>query len=106
MIHTALLSFGMSGSVFHAPFIHAHPGFHLHGAWERSKTNIESKYPGTKSYPTYEALLADNTIQLVVVNTPNCTHYDYTKQALLAGKHVIVEKPITVPSKEGQELIK
>lgn len=105
MINTALLSFGMSGSVFHAPFIHAHKGFHLHGAWERSKKIIEEKYPGTKSYPTYEELLADPDIHLVVVNTPNYTHYEYTKKALLASKHVIVEKPFTVTVKEGEELI-
>lgn len=104
-INTALLSFGMSGSVFHAPFIYAHEGFHLAGAWERSKKRIEEKYPGTRSYATCEELLADDSIDLVVVNTPNNTHYDYTKKALLAGKHAIVEKPFTVTAKEGEELI-
>ena len=41
IIKTALLSYGMSGKVFHAPFIDAHPGFILTGAWERSKKNIQ-----------------------------------------------------------------
>ena len=54
---------------------------------------------------TLEELLADEEVELVVVNTPNYTHYDYAKRALLAGKHVILEKPFTVTEKEGLELI-
>ncbi len=104
MINTALVSFGMSGKVFHAPFIAANPNFNLVGCWERSSKNIEAAYPGTKSYDSYEALLADTTIDLVVVNSPNDTHYTYAKSALLAGKHVVVEKAFTNTSAEAQEL--
>lgn len=103
-INTALLSFGMSGQVFHAPFLHVHEGFHLHSVWERSKNLAEEKYPGTKTYRTLEDLLADKETELVIVNTPNYTHYEYTKKALLAGKHVVVEKPFTVTVEEGEEL--
>ncbi|MBL0357249.1 MAG: Gfo/Idh/MocA family oxidoreductase [Chitinophagaceae bacterium] len=103
-IRTALLSFGMSGKVFHAPFIHLHKGFQLVGAWERTKQLISEIYPGTISYPTMEALLADESIQLVVVNTPNYTHYEYAKAALLAGKDVIVEKAFTTTVAEAVEL--
>lgn len=105
-IHTALLSFGMSGKVFHAPFIKAHPGFQLAGAWERSKHAIADAYPGARSYASLEELLADDTVELVVVNTPNYTHYDYAKKALLAGKHIVVEKPFTATVEEGEELIR
>ncbi|MEY3539322.1 MAG: hypothetical protein RL188_739 [Bacteroidota bacterium] len=104
MINTALVSFGMSGKVFHAPFIAANPNFNLVGCWERSNKNIEAAYPGTKSYNSYEALLADTTIDLVIVNSPNDTHYTYAKSALLAGKHVVVEKAFTNTSAEAQEL--
>jgi predicted dehydrogenase len=104
MINTALVSFGMSGKVFHAPFITANPNFNLVGCWERSNKNIEAAYPGTKSFNSYEALLADTTIDLVVVNSPNDTHYTYAKSALLAGKHVVVEKAFTNTSAEAQEL--
>jgi scyllo-inositol 2-dehydrogenase (NADP+) len=103
-INTALLSFGMSGRVFHAPFLDLHPGFNLAGAWERSKNLIKDYYPDAKSYKTLEELLEDENIELVVVNTPNYSHYDYVKQALLAGKHVIVEKPFTSTAKEAEEL--
>ncbi len=104
-IKTALCSFGMSGWVFHAPFLQVHPGFDLYAVWERSKKLAQEKYPNVKSYDTLDELLKDEAIELVVVNTPNYTHYDYAKQALQAGKHVVVEKPFTVNSKEGKELI-
>lgn len=103
-IKTALLSYGMSGKVFHAPFINIHKGFELAGAWERSKQLIQQDYPAAVSYPTIESLLADESIQLVVVNTPNYTHYEYAKAALLAGKDVIVEKAFTTTVQEAIEL--
>src|SRR5665213_2441993 len=104
-IKTALCSFGMSGWVFHAPFININPGFNLYAVWERSKNLAEKKYPGVKTFTTLEDMLADEAVELVVVNTPNFTHYDYTKKALEARKNVIVEKPFTITSKEGNELI-
>jgi predicted dehydrogenase len=94
----------MSGKVFHAPFIASNPNFHLVGSWERSTKNIEAAYPGTKSYASYEELLADASIDLVVVNSPNDTHFAYAKSALLAGKHVVVEKAFTVTAKDAEEL--
>ena len=104
-INTALCSFGMSGKVFHAPFLEVHTGFRLYGAWERSKKEVQKYYPHVLSYDRYEDLLSDPAVELVIVNTPNYTHYEYAKMALLAGKHVIVEKPFTVTSAEGEELI-
>ncbi len=104
-INTAICSFGMSGWVFHAPFIMAHPGFNLYGVLERSKNLSQEKYPGVNVFRSLEEMLADDNIELVVVNTPNKTHYDFTKQALLAGKHVICEKPFTVTVAEATELI-
>ena len=105
-IKTALLSFGMSGKLFHAPFLSAHPGFLLLGAWERSKKLIQEIYPETLSYPTLESILDDHNIDLVVVNTPNSTHYEYAKKVLLAGKHAIVEKAFTTTVGEAIELKK
>ena len=104
-IKTAICSFGMSGWVFHAPFINVHPGFNFYAVWERSKNLAEQKYPGVKTYRTLESMLADDQIELVVVNTPNVTHFDYAKAALLAGKHVIVEKPFTATTQQAMELI-
>lgn len=104
-LQTAICSFGMSGKVFHAPFIHANPNFNLYGVWERSKKIAQQFYPEVKSFDTLEEMLADEAVELVIVNTPNATHFDYAKKALLAGKHVVVEKPFVINSDEGAELI-
>ena len=104
-INTAICSFGMSGWVFHAPFINLNPGFNFYAVWERSKNLAEKKYPGVKTYRLLDDMLADDSVELVIVNTPNSTHYEYAKKALQAGKHVVVEKPFTITVDEGKELI-
>lgn len=104
-INTALCSFGMSGWVFHAPFITTHPGFNFCGVWERTRNLAQEKYPGVKTFRSLEELLADPEIELVIVNTPSVTHYDYAKQSILAGKHLVVEKPFTATVAEAEELI-
>jgi len=102
-IKTALLSYGMSGKVFHAPFLDIHSGFELVGSWERSKQLIQLDYPNVKSYGTLEEVLQDD-IDLVIVNTPVGTHFEYAKQILLAGKHAVVEKAFTTKVAEAEEL--
>ena len=104
-INTAICSFGMSGLVFHAPFISTNPGFNFYAVWERSKNLAEQKYPDVKTFRTLEEMLTDEHVELVIVNTPNYTHFEYAKKALEAGKHVIVEKPFTVTVEEGVQLI-
>jgi len=104
-IKTALCSFGMSGYVFHAPLLSANPKFELSTVWERTKNEAEKQYPGIHTVRTFEELLADESIALVVVNTPSITHFEYTKKALEAGKHVVVEKPFTATVKQAEELI-
>jgi scyllo-inositol 2-dehydrogenase (NADP+) len=102
-IKTALLSYGMSGKVFHAPFLAIHPGFELLGSWERSKKVIHEDYPSAKSYASIEELLAAD-VDLVIVNTPVGTHFEYAKKVLLAGKHAVVEKAFTTTVAEAEEL--
>lgn len=103
-IRTAILSYGLSGRVFHAPFIHIHSGFELVACTERSRKQVTQRYPGVKSYDTVEEIFNDPHIELVVVNTPIYTHYEYAKKALEAGKHLIVEKAFTSTLAEAEEL--
>lgn len=102
-IKTALLSYGMSGKVFHAPFLELHPGFELTGSWERSKKLIHNDFPKVKSYKSFEEVL-EKEVDLVVVNTPVATHFEYAKKVLQAGKHALVEKAFTATVDEAQEL--
>ena len=104
-VRTAILSFGMSGKVFHAPFIHVHPGFELYAVWERTKNLASQFYPRIKTFRSLDNLLADNSIELIIVNTPNTTHFEFAEKALKAGKNVLVEKPFTVNAEEARELL-
>lgn len=104
VITTGLLAYGMSGKVFHAPFIHTHPGFSLYAVTERHHKNAVKDYPGIQSYNTIDDLLHDEEIELVIINTPNFTHFDYAKKALQNGKNIIVEKPFAATVKEAEEL--
>lgn len=103
-IKTGLLSYGMSGKIFHAPFLIAHAGFELVAVVERSDKKAYLDFPDIKSYQTVDELLTDTDIELIVVNTPNDTHFDFASRALKAGKHVLLEKPFTVNSADAKRL--
>jgi scyllo-inositol 2-dehydrogenase (NADP+) len=106
IITAGLLAYGMSGKVFHAPFLNAHDGFALKAIVERNKKNAVNDYPDVLSYNSIDELLNDEEIELVVVNTPNNLHYEHAKLALQKGKHILVEKPFTATSAQAKELFK
>ncbi len=105
-IKTALCSFGMSGKVFHAPLLDTHAGFTLDTIWQRSKSDASQYYPNIKIARQFEEILADDSIELVVVNTPEPTHFPFCEAALKAGKHVVVEKAFTTTLAEADELVR
>lgn len=105
-IVTGLMAYGMSGKVFHAPFLKTNPDFKLHAVLERNRKHAQNDYPQIISYDTEGRLFNDPEIELLVINTPNNTHYELAKKALLAGKHVLIEKPAATSSAEVQELFK
>lgn len=104
-VRTALLSYGMSGEVFHAPLISANAGFELVSVVERRSARSSSHYREVKLARSVDEVINDPQIELIVVNTPNETHFDYASRAMRAGKHVVVEKPFTVTTDEARELI-
>lgn len=104
-INVGLASFGMSGMVFHAPFLTTNPGFHLRKILERTPKGSKRIYPEVTVVNRYDDLVNDPELDLIVVNTPDHTHFDLTRKALLAGKHVVVEKPFTITTAEGSDLI-
>jgi predicted dehydrogenase len=102
-IKTALLSYGMSGEVFHGPLLAAHKGFEVTGVWQRNPDK-----PARHAFPVVHHMadvLADPAVELVIVNTPNDKHFSYASDALNAGKHVVVEKPFTVSAAQADQLI-
>lgn len=103
-IRTGLCAFGMSGKVFHAPFLKEHPEFQFSAVVERHKNDSEEKYPDTRIYRSVEEMLENPDLDLVVVNTPVQLHFEHAKKALEAGKNIIVEKPFTINENEARQL--
>lgn len=104
MLNVALCAYGMSGKVFHAPLIVANPDLQLHTVLQRSSTSAKEDYPSVNIVKTFEEILENPSIDIVVVNTPNEFHYDMARRALKAGKHVVVEKPIALNDFEAAQL--
>lgn len=104
VVKTGICSFGMSGKLFHAPFIQQHPGFELTAIVERNNNDSRERYPDSRLYRSVEELCADKDIQLVIVNTPTHLHYTQVRLSLESGKHVLVEKPFTTTVKDAEEL--
>ena len=105
MIRTAICSYGYSTRTFHAPFIAALPEhFELRAFVERHADLSRELYPDARIYRSCEELFADTDIDLVVVNTPSPTHFDYALKALRAGKHTVIDKPFAATSREAELL--
>lgn len=104
VICTGICSYGMSGKLFHAPFLHAHPGYELSAIVERHNHDSKERYPEAKLYRSVEELCADTGLQLIVVNTPTHLHYEQAKLVLQSGKHLVIEKPFATTVKEAEEL--
>ncbi|HKL34309.1 MAG TPA: Gfo/Idh/MocA family oxidoreductase [Tangfeifania sp.] len=104
-IKTALASFGMSGQVFHGPLLKVNPGFEVVQVFERSKNLSKKLFPGAEIVRKFDEILRNPEVELIVVNTPDWLHYEMAKQAINAGKHIVVEKPVTLRSDEATELL-
>lgn len=104
-IQTAVTSFGMSGLVFHGPLLKVNSRFTVNSILERSKNSSKKMFPEAKIVRSFSEILANPEIELVIVNTPDRFHYEMVKDAIHAGKHVVVEKPVTQKSEHAEELI-
>ena len=105
-IVTAIASFGMSGVVYHGPSLKVLPQqFKIHKILERTKNVSAERYPEATIVQTYKEILNDPEVELVIVNTPDYLHFDMARQAIEAGKHIVLEKPFTKTSDDARELI-
>ena len=104
-IKTAISSFGLSGQAFHGPSLIVNPGFEVIQVLERTKSFSKQLFPGAEIVRDFREITGNPEIELVIVNTPDYLHYEMVKQALHAGKHVVVEKPMTQRGEEAEELV-
>jgi predicted dehydrogenase len=67
---------------------------------------VRRRYPGAQATADFEQILSDDAVEAVVIATPVPTHYELSRQALEAGKHVFVEKPPAMRAEEMEELVR
>jgi scyllo-inositol 2-dehydrogenase (NADP+) len=105
MIEVGLVGFGLAGRAFHAPVIRAVPGLHLAAILQRSGTEAAEKYPDVRIVRSLDELLLMPEVGLVVIATPNDTHYPLARKCLEAGRDVVVDKPFATTLEEAKSLV-
>lgn len=103
----ALIGYGLAGSVFHAPLIHATPGLRLTNVFTtdaQRAAQARARFDSVQTIDDLEALWAQRP-DLVVIASPNRSHYPLALQALRAGSAVVVDKPLAVSAAEAQHLV-
>jgi scyllo-inositol 2-dehydrogenase (NADP+) len=105
MIEVGLIGFGLAGRSFHAPVIRAVPGLRLAAILQRKGSEAAEAYPDVRIVRSLEELLAIPEIRLIVIASPNETHYPFARQSLTAGKDVVVDKPFTTTLAEAADLV-
>jgi predicted dehydrogenase len=83
-------------------------GAELTSICDRDEARLErygGRFPEARKTTRFEDLLEDDSLDAVAIATPAVTHFELTRQALLAGKHVFVEKPLALSSALGEQLV-
>lgn len=104
-IKTGVVGYGKSSKVFHIPFLSTLQEFEITKVLERHSDESKKRFPGITVSKTFDELIGDDETELIVVTTPNDTHFDYASRALKAGKNVVLEKPFTNTTEEAEKLI-
>ena len=105
VIRVGLAGYGMAGAIFHAPVIAAVPQLRITAVMTSRAEDVARDLPEASTVATARALFADPAIDLVVIATPNPSHFELAEQALRAGKHVVIDKPMTISVGEADALI-
>lgn len=100
-IRTALVGYGSVSEKIHAPLITVCPELDLVAVVERNQEKSKEKYPDIDIFKSLESLLKADAADLIVIVTPNEFHFGQAKLALEHGKHVVVDKPVTIYAKEA-----
>jgi len=104
VVRVGLIGYGYASKTFHAPLIAGVPGLQLTAVSSSDAAKVHADWPGLPVEPDAQGLIARADVDLVIVPTPNDTHHALAKAALLAGRHVVVDKPFTVTLAEAREL--
>ena len=103
-IRIALIGYGFVGKTFHAPLLKAVQGLEIAVVSSRHPDNVLADLPQAKVVSNPEEAACHSGVDLVVIASPNETHFPLAAAALRAGKHVVVDKPFTITLAEARQL--
>lgn len=103
-LNVGIIGYGFATKTFHAPLVAGVPGLTLAAISSSDPAKVKADWPDVATETTPEALFARPDVDLVVIPTPNETHYPLASAALAAGKHVVVDKPFTVTTDDARRL--
>ncbi|MGG4607133.1 oxidoreductase [Providencia sp. Me31A] len=103
-IKVGILGYGYASKTFHAPFLGTLEGYDLTSISSSDPSKVKADWPDVNVAASPEAIFADKDIELVVIPTPNDTHFPLAQAALAAGKHVVVDKPFTLDVAQAEQL--
>lgn len=103
-LRVGLVGYGFASKTFHAPLIAGTPDMELAAVSSSDAGKVQADWPSVTVVDDPQRLFDDPTLQLIVIPTPNDTHFPLAKAALNAGKHVVVDKPFTVTLSQAREL--
>lgn len=96
---------GSASQTFHVPLIGAEPRFKIHIVSTLVPEETKTLLPGVTVTTEVNDVIRHPGVDLVVIAVPNAWHYEFAERALEAGKHVVVEKPLTITAIETDRLI-
>ncbi|UGA38809.1 Gfo/Idh/MocA family oxidoreductase [Chromobacterium haemolyticum] len=99
-LNVALVGYGYAGKTFHAPLISATPELKLAAVVSSRPDEVRADWPQVPVLAGLEQALLDPAIDMLVISSPNRLHYPQARSGLMAGKHVVVDKPFTVTQAE------
>lgn len=105
-IQVGILGYGLSGSVFHAPLLAVLDEYHISKVMTSRTEEVKRDFPDAEVVHELEEMKNDPAIELVIVTTPSGLHYEHALACIQAGKHVVIEKPMTATAEEGEKLKK
>lgn len=104
-MRVCVVGFGFAGRDFHCPLVVACKATKLVAiVSSKSVEEVGKKYDGVAVFATLEEAVARCNFDLVVIATPNASHFSLASLALCYGKHVVIDKPFTVTSDEARAL--
>ncbi|MGB3366155.1 MAG: Gfo/Idh/MocA family oxidoreductase, partial [Acidaminobacteraceae bacterium] len=107
-VNVGIIGYGLSGRIFHSAIINSLEEFEICKIVTRNSQKRKMALEDNKNIEVVEnvsEIFEDDSIDLVVISTPNTSHVELAMQAMNSGKHVVIEKPFTVTSKEALKLI-